>query len=33
MQFEQFDAYTVTHEVLQALPAIKKQLGDEKCLV
>lgn len=23
MQFEQFDAYTVTHKVLQALPSIK----------
>lgn len=22
-QFEQFDAYTVTHKVLQALPSIK----------
>lgn len=33
MQFEQFDAYTVTHKVLQALPSIKNWLGDEKCLV
>jgi len=23
MQFEQFDAYTATHKVLQALPSIK----------